>query len=118
MDYNLIIKENLLNLLGLVVLSISFVTIIGYFDEGHARIYGSFSNYLAAGGYPPLSDYLLWSIITVIFGGIIFNIISKLAPKPLPLTARLFTTAATIPFAIFVFLTIFVGLVYASRMLF
>ncbi|MGK0391261.1 MAG: hypothetical protein ACI94Y_004023 [Maribacter sp.] len=71
------------------MLATGFITIIGYFDEGHANIYGSFSNYLASGGYPPLSDYLMWSIITAMSRGILFNIISKLTRQSFPLPTRL-----------------------------
>ncbi|WP_420627824.1 hypothetical protein [Candidatus Leptofilum sp.] len=43
--------------LSLIAVATLFVTAVGYFDEGNHRIYGSFGNYLAKGGVPPLSDY-------------------------------------------------------------
>ena len=116
MNYNLIIRENLVNLLGLLLLTTGFITVIGYFDEGHAKIYGNFSNYLASGGYPPLSDYLVWSIMVAISGAILFNIISKQTQRSFPLFTRLLSTALLIPFVMITFLVVFICFIYVFRM--
>ena len=50
-------------LFGTALASVMLVTVIGYFDEGHPRIYGSFANYIAQQGWPPLSDYAVWLVI-------------------------------------------------------
>lgn len=73
---SIVVKENFLNLFGLALLSACLVTIIGFFDEGHQQIYGSFYNYLSAGGYPPTVDYIAWVTLGSLPGMISFNLIS------------------------------------------
>ena len=58
--------------LAMVVTSTVFVTVIGYFDEGHHLVYAGFVDYLLLGGHPPLSDYLLWTGIFTFWGGLIY----------------------------------------------
>lgn len=70
------IKENILNVLAIATITIILTTIIGYFDEGHQNIYNGFWNYLQQGGYPPINDYLVWTIFFCIAGIISFNIFS------------------------------------------
>ena len=57
--------KSLFNVVLLTALaSVILVTVIGYFDEGHPRIYGSFGNYLAHNAIPPRQDYVLWLAIS------------------------------------------------------
>ncbi|MBT8230274.1 MAG: hypothetical protein KJO50_08435 [Bacteroidia bacterium] len=69
------LRENFITLVFVLLFSILLITIIGYYDEGHHRIYGSFINYLGNSGQPPLSDYILWGIIFGILGMVVFNIL-------------------------------------------
>lgn len=104
---NILLKENIVTLLGLTIFSIFFVTIIGYFDEGHARIYGSFGNYIDQSGYPPLSDYIVWMTITGIVGILVFNLFSQ-ALKSTSLLLRIVLTILVIPFFIIALTGLFV----------
>gem|GEM_PF-6938910 len=55
--------ENMQSLVKVVLttalVSVILVTVVGYFDEGHPRIY----DYLAHYAVPPIHDYVLWLVI-------------------------------------------------------
>ena len=89
--------ENLLVIVSLCLMSVIMVTIIGYFDEGHYRVYGSFGNYLTERGYPPINDYLMWSAMSTVIGLVVFNLISARASQNAPFPLRLMTTIMTVP---------------------
>lgn len=90
-------QEVLIAALVLIGAAILFVTIVGYFDEGHARTYGSFANYLVQGGVPPLSDYLLWSFIILVLGLPFFVAQGALPGLKKSLATRLVISAVSIP---------------------
>ncbi|MEM7365280.1 MAG: hypothetical protein AAF525_14760, partial [Pseudomonadota bacterium] len=45
------------------IAAVTLTTVIGYIDEGHPRIYGSFANYLMHQAWPPFNDHVLWLLI-------------------------------------------------------
>jgi len=100
--------ENLVLLVSLLIVSSIMVSVIGYFDEGNYRIYGSFSNYLFQGGCPPLSDYVVWYGISAVIGLAVFNILSALGEQTNSFVFRILTTLMTVPavFLIVIFILI------------
>lgn len=100
--------QNLISLFAIVLISIILVTVIGYYDEGHAKIYGSMGNYLSAGGYPPFSDYLMWTIIFSVFGLLTFNIISAGKDFKSPLVLRILLSLLSIPLVMFAIVSLIV----------
>ncbi|NNE27177.1 MAG: hypothetical protein HKN09_10065 [Saprospiraceae bacterium] len=71
-------SQNLIALFPILLTAIILITVIGYLDEGHHRIYNSFFDYLAAGAVPPLSDYVMWCVVLGVIQLGIFNLISTL----------------------------------------
>ena len=93
------LREPLLMLAILVLETVLLVTLIGTVDEGNMARYGSLIVYLKQGGIPPLSDYILWSVVNVTLGIPAFFVISESVP------ARSFAMKAAltlfIPVAVF-----------------
>lgn len=94
--------ENLIVLGCLLLMSVIMVTVIGYFDEGHYKIYDSFGQYLFLKGNPPLIDYLVWYAISAVLGLIVFNLLSLKDQQSNTLAFRIITTMMTVPALFFV----------------
>ena len=71
----------LLAVFSFITTSVVLTTLVGYIDEGNATRYGTFGNYLSEGGMPPLSDYLLWSVLCSVFGLIGYYVLKRLRPE-------------------------------------
>ena len=83
--------------LALVGVSAVFVTMIGYFDEGNHLIFAGFGDYLAKGGVPPASDYVLWGVIFVVLGVILFHLQSLVPRLQTAFATRLIVSVLAIP---------------------
>jgi len=91
---SLSLKEPLYIFFILLIETILLVTLIGSFDEGNLSHYASFIIYLKQGGIPPLSDYMLWSVVNITLGIPAFFVISDAVP------GRSFTTRASLTLSI------------------
>ncbi len=105
--------QNLLALIAIVLCSIVLITVVGFFDEGHSRIYGTFSNYMSQAAYPPLSDYLLWTFIFVPLGLMTFNLISAISQYKSSLSRRIFLSIFSIPV---IFIMIVLGITVGVKL--
>ena len=89
-------SQNLIALFPILLTAIILITIIGYFDEGHYRIYGSFTEYILQGGTPPLSDYIMWCLIFGVIQLGIFNLLSSATNWQRSLAERVILSAISL----------------------
>ncbi len=98
------LREAAWTVLALVGMSMIFVTVVGYFDEGNHLIYAGFWDYLTNDGAPPMSDYILWAVIFVALGVTVFQAQGASAKLRDAFVLRLTATVFAIPVLVLGFL--------------